>query len=292
MDSREQDHRGVQDSSIEVAAASKTHARWVATILAALCPGLGHVYNRQYGKGFVFNILSWGTGWLTFLVARETAMAPFNLVLAAPWIPVFYCYQCRDAFVAARHTSSGVPDVKRRWPRYLAAVSLLLTSNALGQTSSSYLPLTYAVVVGEAMAPALVDGERILLDLHVYDDRLPDPGDIVAFEVPGNRARSLVQRCIAIEGQIVTIENGVVYVDGIRFDEPEGVQPSSESLDPQIVPDGHVFVMGDNRRTSSDSRSWGPVPRDHVLGKAVQKLLARDADTGAIRLERTGEVLD
>ena len=269
-----------------------SRARWVAVILAALCPGLGHVYHRQYGKRFVVNILSWGTGWLTFLVVRETAMAPFNLALAAPWIPVFYFYQCRDAFVAARQTSSGVPDVQRRWPRYLAAVSLLLTSNALGQACSSYIPLTYSVVVGEAMAPALVDGERILLDLHAYDDRLPDPGDIVAFEVPGNRERSLVQRCIAIEGQIVTIENGVVYVDGIRFDEPEGVQPSSESLDPQVVPDGHFFVMGDNRRNSSDSRSWGPVPRDHVLGKAVQKLLARDADTGAIRLDRTGEVLD
>ena len=158
--------------------------------------------------------------------------------------------------------------------------------------SSYYISLTYSVVVGEAMAPALVDGERILLDLHAYDDRLPDPGDIVAFEFPGNRERLFVQRCIAIEGQIVTIENGVVYVDGIRFDEPEGVQPSSESLDPQVVPDGHVFVMGDNRRNSSDSRHWGPVPRDHVLGKAVQKLLARDADTGAIRLDQTGEGLD
>ena len=148
------------------------------------------------------------------------------------------------------------------------------------------------VVVGEAMAPTLVAGEHVLLHVSAYDGRLPEPGDVVYFQYPINRDMSFVQRCIATEGQIVTIENGVVYVDGIRFDEPEGVQPVPENFGPEVVPDGHFFVLGDNRRVSADSRSFGPVPRDHLLGKAVQKLVARDAHSGEIRLDRIGEVLD
>ena len=72
----------------------------------------------------------------------------------------------------------------------------------------------------------------------------------------------------------------------------KGFSPRRSLLIRRLCPTGIFFVMGDNRRNSSDSRSWGPVPRDHVLGKAVQKLLARDADTRAIRLDRIGEVLD
>ena len=261
-------------------------------MLGILLPGLGHVYIRQFGKGFVLNILGWGATSLTFLMVRDTAIAPVNLVLAAPWIPGFYFYMSRDAYVAARQASAGGRHVKRRWPPYVAAACLLLASTVLGQASSFFSTVKRLVVVGEAMAPTLVAGEHVLLHVSAYDGRLPEPGDVVYFQYPTNRDMSFVQRCIATEGQIVTIENGVVYVDGIRFDEPEGVQPVPENFGPEVVPDGHFFVLGDNRRVSADSRSFGPVPRDHLLGKAVQKLVARDAHSGEIRLDRIGEVLD
>ena len=215
---------------------TSSRAGWFAVMLGILLPGLGHVYIRQFGKGFVLNILGWGATSLTFLMVRDTAIAPVNLVLAAPWIPGFYFYMSRDAYLAAR--------------------------------------------------------QNFLLHASAYDGRLPEPGDVVYFQYPINRDMSFVQRCIATEGQIVTIENGVVYVDGIRFDEPEGVQPVPENFGPEVVPDGHFFVLGDNRRVSADSRSFGPVPRGHLLGKAVQKLVARDAHSGEIRLDRIGEVLD
>ena len=270
---------------------TSSRAGWFAVMLGILLPGLGHVYIRQFGKGFVLNILGWGATSLTFLIVRDTAIAPVNLVLAAPWIPGFYFYMSRDAYVAARQASAGGRHVKRRWPPYVAAACLLLASTVLGQASSSFSTVKRLVVVGEAMAPTLVAGEHFLLHASAYDGRLPEPGDVVYFQYPINRDMSFVQRCIATEGQIVTIENGVVYVDGIRFDEPEGVQPVPENFGPEVVPDGHFFVLGDNRRVSADSRSFGPVPRGHLLGKAVQKLVARDAHSGEIRLDRIGEVL-
>ncbi len=220
-------------------------------------------------------------------------MAPFNLVLAVPWIPGFVLYMSRDAYLAARRSSSGVLDVKRRWQPCLVAACLLLPLSALlGHALEKYTPVRQGVVAGDAMAPTLVEGERILLDVNAHAGSLPDPGNIVYLEHPGNRDTSIIKRCIATAGQIVAIENGVVYVDGIRFDEPEGVQPVLEDFGPEVVPDGHLFVMGDDRRRSSDSRHWGAVPQDHLLGRAVQKLIARDARSGAIRLDRIGEVLD
>lgn len=271
---------------------ASSRAGWLAVVLGIPVPGLGHVYARQFGKGFVFSVLGSGASWLSLFMVKDTGIAPFNLVLAVLWIPVFYFYMSRDAFVAAQQASRGERDSKRRWPPYVAAAGVLATSVSLSQALPLYSPVGAAVVSGGAMASTLLAGETILLDRFAYNDRLPDPGDIVHYEYPGNRDMSFVHRCIAIEGQAVTIESGVVYIDGMRFGEPEGVQPHLEDFAPYVVPDGHFFVMGDNRGASSDSRTWGPVPRDHLLGKAVQKLVARDAHSGEIRLDRIGEVLD
>ena len=134
---------------------TSSRAGWFAVMLGILLPGLGHVYIRQFGKGFVLNILGWGATSLTFLIVRDTAIAPVNLVLAAPWIPGFYFYMSRDAYVAARQASAGGRHVKRRWPPYVAAACLLLASTVLGQASSFFSTVKRLVVVGEAM-PTLV----------------------------------------------------------------------------------------------------------------------------------------
>ena len=269
-----------------------SRSAWLAVTLGILLPGLGHVYVRQLGRAFVVNLLGWAATSLTFLIARDTAIAPLNLLLAVPWLPGFYLYMTRDAYLAARQTSAGARHAESRWAPCLAAVCLLLASTVLGRASSSFGTVKRAVIVGEAMAPALIDGEHVLVHVSVDDGRLPEPGDIVHHQYPGDRDRSFVQRCVATEGQVVAIENGVVHVDGIRFDEPEGVRPVPENFGPEVVPDGHFFVLGDNRRVSADSRAFGPVPRDHLLGEVVQKLIARDARSGAVRLDRIGEVLE
>ena len=239
-------------------------------LLGTLLPGLGHVYNRQFGRGLDFHVAGWGAAWLTLLMVRDAAIAPFNLVLAVPWLPVLYFYMSRSAFLAARQLPDA-QDVKRRWPSCLAVGALLLTSAVFGTAFSLlYRPAMHLAVAGDAMAPTLLDGERVFLDMSAYDGRLPDPGDIVVLEYPEDRERLLLLRCIAIEGQIVTIEDGAVYVDGTRFEEPEGIQATAEHFGPAVVPDGHFFVLGDNRRVSADSRAFGPVPRDHLRGKAVR----------------------
>lgn len=111
-------------------------------------------------------------------------------------------------------------------------------------------------VVGDSMYPTLENGDKIIVSNLFYD---PQPGDIIVFRKDEYREQPLVKRIIAVEGQTVDIDfdRGIVYVDGEPIDEPYIAEPTTESLDfvgPITVDQGCVFVMGDNRNHSTDSR--------------------------------------
>jgi signal peptidase I len=111
------------------------------------------------------------------------------------------------------------------------------------------------------------DGERIVYPFHP-----PERGDIVVFEPPMVSSKPFIKRVIALPGETVTIENGFVYIDGVQLDEPYisgGITECPRSrCEPVVVPEGAVYVLGDNRRNSSDSRSFGTVDVDDIVGKA------------------------
>lgn len=126
-------------------------------------------------------------------------------------------------------------------------------------------------VVGESMFPTLDNGDKIIVSNLFYD---PKPGDIVVFRKDEYRDEPLVKRVIAVEGQTIDIDFdlGIVYVDGVPLDEPYIAEPTSEPLDfsgPVTVPENCVFVMGDNRNHSTDSRysTIGFVDKRCIMGK-------------------------
>ena len=123
-------------------------------------------------------------------------------------------------------------------------------------------------------------------------DRMPNPGAIVYFDHPADDGRRFLQRCLAIGGQTVSIDNGVVYVDGKPFDEPPGVQRTFVDFGPVVVPDGHFFVMGDNRDRASDSRRWGPVPVEYLRGRVVEELSWTETFVGMVPFLRWIPALD
>ena len=129
-------------------------------------------------------------------------------------------------------------------------------------------------VDGTSMVPTLQDGDRVLLQSIFYK---PQAGDIVVFT---KLQSPLVKRIIATEGQIVDIDfaQGIVYVDNVPLDEPYINELTTRSGDvsfPVEVPQGCVFVLGDNRNHSSDSRvsQVGMVDTRHILGKFSFRLL-------------------
>jgi len=106
----------------------------------------------------------------------------------------------------------------------------------------------------------------------VFEDVLPDRGDIVVLNPPVDDATDpYIKRVIALPGETVSFADGYVYIDGIKLDEPYidgAITECGGFCHEGTVPEGSVFVLGDNRGHSSDSRSFGPVPMDHIIGKA------------------------
>jgi len=145
-----------------------------------------------------------------------------------------------------------------------------------------------------SMEDTLLVGDFLIANKFNYGARLPflgyrlpalnepEPGDVIIFKWPGDGVTNYIKRCVAIEGQTVEIKDKVLFVDGERFPDPSGAKftkplearpaPSQNSRDnwgPYEVPQDYYFMMGDNRDNSYDSRFWGPVHRDLILGEAM-----------------------
>lgn len=135
---------------------------------------------------------------------------------------------------------------------------------------------TYEIPSG-SMLDTIQIGDRVFSEKVSYYFRDPEQGDIITFTDPENPQRTLIKRVIAVGGQTVNLKNGYVYVDGKKLDEPytEGKQslPLTTAYGvtvtyPYTVPDGYLWVMGDNRTNSADSRYFGAVSKDSVTGHA------------------------
>lgn len=96
----------------------------------------------------------------------------------------------------------------------------------------------------------------------------PSRGDIVVFRFPGQPEKDFIKRIVGVPGDTVEIHGGRVYLNGTRIEEPYIRGGASYDAPPRAVPEGHYFVLGDNRPNSSDSHVWGFVPADNLIGKA------------------------
>ncbi|MHB9145362.1 MAG: signal peptidase I [Symbiobacteriia bacterium] len=128
-------------------------------------------------------------------------------------------------------------------------------------------------VEGPSMQPTLASGQRLVIAKVVYYFTHPRTGDVIVFEFPRDLSRSFVKRVIASGGQTVEIRSGMVYVDGKLLDEPYVRYRSSDNFPRTQVPAGTLFVLGDNRTNSDDSRQdVGMVPLNLVKGKVVVRI--------------------
>jgi signal peptidase I len=138
------------------------------------------------------------------------------------------------------------------------------------------------VVDGGSMLPTFEDGDLLVVNRLAYREfdlswlpgvdeasrpfGTPQPGDVVVFHLSSER--DLLKRVIAIEGQTVMVTGGRVFVDGVALDEPYLAEPPVQESPPITVAPGRVFVMGDNRNNSDDSRRFGPIEVDSIVGRA------------------------
>jgi signal peptidase I len=120
-----------------------------------------------------------------------------------------------------------------------------------------------------SMEPNLLPHDRVLVNKFIYHFRPPRPGEIVVLHPPSDPSRNYIKRVVAVAGQRVEIRDGVVYVDSRPLREPYLRAPTSGDYGPDSVPAHDIFVLGDNRGNSEDSRAFGFVPMRNIVGEAM-----------------------
>lgn len=119
-----------------------------------------------------------------------------------------------------------------------------------------------------SMQPNLNEGEFVVVNRLAYRWDEPQRGDIIVFRFPGNQQKRYIKRVIGIEGDFISIQDGQVSINGLSLDEPYiAAAPTYEGE--WVVGSGSVFVLGDNRNNSNDSKNWGTLEEDAIIGKAI-----------------------
>ena len=129
-------------------------------------------------------------------------------------------------------------------------------------------------IPSESMVPTLLVGDRVLANKFVYRLTEPERGEVVVFESVGEGDdQKLIKRVVGVAGDEIEVRNGTLLVNGEEQEEPylnENL-PFTGSYEPTEVPEEHVFVMGDNRGNSADSRVFGPLPVENIEGEAFMR---------------------
>ena len=123
-------------------------------------------------------------------------------------------------------------------------------------------------IEGNSMEPNLHNGQYLIIEKMSYRFSEPQRGDIIVFHYPSNPKRDFIKRIIGLPGETVQVQRGQIFTNGKPL--PESYQPNEGTYNwgPGLIGEDEYFVLGDNRNNSSDSHSWGTLPRDLIVGKA------------------------
>lgn len=199
-------------------------------------------------------------------------------------------------------------DKKRLLKEYVEAI---VTALILALIIRAYVVQAFKIPSG-SMIPTLLVGDHILVNKFIYGTKIPftdkrilvfkkpAKGDIIVFKFPENPKKDFIKRVIATEGDIIEERNKIVYVNGKQIEEPyarhvdsylrPGIIDPRDNFGPIKVPKNKVFVMGDNRDQSYDSRYWGFVDLKDIKGKALIIYWSWDPNN-SLRFNRIGRLI-
>ncbi len=255
----------------------------LAAILSFGTSGLGQLYNGEPLKGLIFFSAVWSL-WITASRSglRETFMG-FVLSIAILLCALFVAgYAIVDAVVQARRKRSYKLRAYNRWYVYLVVIGVAFIASYSLSPAKIYKSYRFS---SGSMQPTIHSGDRVMVRFGVYQTRAPERGELVVYEYPLDPSRDFMHRVVGLPGETLRIVDRQVFVNDEPLEEPYAYLSEStavfadarrDNMPAVVVPRGHYFVMGDNRDNSLDSRFWGPLPVDNLLGRVLYVYWASD----------------
>jgi signal peptidase I len=250
----------------------KPRNRWTALGLSFLCTGLGQIYCGRIVRGLVLFLAS-----LLFVPAAVflVAIEPSRLVLSALLavllaMPLVYLFAAYDAFRIASRAAGEGPLLDFQIPLVYVLFSIVGVLYPVGSLVLLRADVVEAYFVPtRSMEPAIRAGDRILVEKipYLFEGRSPRRWEVVAFGSPdpAHLGQSWIKRIVGFPGEEISVRDGELYIDGARAEDP--APPGGlEDFPDTVVPPGCVWVLGDCREDSKDSREFGGVPLGNVLG--------------------------
>jgi signal peptidase I len=257
-------------------AAGKRARRVLAILLSLVAPGAGHFLLGTFGRG-----VAWAIG-LTVLVLSAFFLMPVSL---APFVVCALIVSIGR--VAAAIDTARLDPKTVSWKMIVIAwgafiVASVLFSLLVYEPLRAYYRAHYVaafVIPSGGMEPTLLAGDYILTDNSIYRSRNPQREDIIVFKHPQDDRRDVIKRIIALPGEQILVRGRQVYVNGKPLPESYVNADSLMRADlascnyaygyeSTVVPPDSYFVLGDSRDNSRDSRYWGFVKREKVIGRA------------------------
>lgn len=277
-------------------APSKGRMPWLAVVFSLLCPGLGHIYCGHIALGLALLLASLLFTPLVVLVTWAGPSMGMLIALLALQVAMIgiYGYAVIGSYrVAARARRSYEPRDYNR-PLLYAVLICVGVIYPIGSTALLRAQVVEAFYIpSTSMAPGILQGDRVLVNKLAHGSSGPQRGDVVVFRAPGQRQQNYVKRVVALAPDRVAVRGNDVYVNGtklhretsaatlrggkgsVSFETNSGhryglllaeVDQPVADYPETTVPKDHVFVLGDNRNISRDSRAFGSIPLGDVVG--------------------------
>lgn len=254
---------------------------WLAGLFSYLVPGLGQVYNGQLVKGLLMHIglTLWGGVLFGILfpllhqpVTPAIVLRFFVLLIISVllhWAIIIEAI--RKAW--KRRKSSFAPQAYNRWFVYLIVIALFSLINVIETHAIRTCVIRPFRIPTASMESTLRAGDMLISNLLYFSTHNPERGDVVIFHPPNQPNAYFIKRIIGLPGDSIEIRGSDVLINGNVVDEPYVLSgsdhPLRDNFEAVQIPMQHYFVLGDNRNNSRDSRDFGPIPRNQIVGKPM-----------------------
>jgi signal peptidase I len=253
---------------------------WLAGLLTFLSLGLGHIYSGNARKGVIL-YFSQAIIVAISLILLLVKLNIFTLVIAL-FIGLAYLIYCLiDSITLANaNRIQYKPKKYNKWYIYLAIYifTIFVTQPILLHQIKENIIQAYKIPSG-GMIPSIIIGDHVFVNKFIYKKYALERGDIIVFKYPKDTSIEYVKRMIARQGDIVEIKNKKLFINNVEqsenyiFHTGKQIQDARysdrDNFGPITVPDNSYFVLGDNRDNSSDSRFWGFVSNENLIGKVT-----------------------